>query len=134
MLGRTLTFLDTPGHGIFHIMRETGSSVADLVLLVVALDEGVRKQTRESLRMAQAARVPIVAAINKIDLGGDRTKVRAALQRLIPAQGTGSTLKAIVEISAKLRTNLDALCEAVVQATAGMDLRGRTPPAWRRAL
>lgn len=119
---QVLTFLDTPGHGAFHIMRETGSGVADIVLLVVAIDEGVKPQTKESVGMAVRAKTPILAAINKIDLGGDPAKLRTRIKRLVPAP----LLLGTVEVSAKRRQNLDVLRDAILRASTEVDPRAPT--------
>ena len=116
---KSLTVLDTPGHGAFHIMRETGSGVADIVLLVVAIDEGVKPQTKESVQMAVNAKAPVLATINKIDLGGDAAKLRTRIKRLVPAP----LLLDTVEVSAKLDRNLDQLRTSILSAAARVDPR-----------
>ncbi|MEP7034552.1 MAG: translation initiation factor IF-2 [Actinomycetota bacterium] len=122
---RAITFIDTPGHEAFTAMRARGASVTDIAILVVAADDGVMPQTIEALNHAQAAGVPIVVAVNKIDKpGANPDKVRQQLTEynLVAEEYGGDTL--FVNVSAKARTNIDALLEAVLlTADAGLDLR-----------
>jgi translation initiation factor IF-2 len=113
--GRRITFLDTPGHEAFTAMRARGAKVTDIAVLVVAADDGVMPQTRESISHARAADVPIVVAINKIDLpdaNPDRVKGELANEGLNPEEWGGTTQFA--EVSAKAKTNLDELLEKVL--------------------
>ena len=123
--GRKLTFLDTPGHEAFTAMRARGAKVTDIAVLVVAADDGVMPQTRESISHARAAEVPLVVAINKIDVPNaniDRVKSELAAEGLQPEDWGGSTQFA--EVSAKQQTNLDELLEKVLLvADAELDLR-----------
>ena len=123
--GRKLTFLDTPGHEAFTAMRARGAKVTDIAVLVVAADDGVMPQTRESISHARAAEVPLVVAINKIDMpdaNPDRVKSELAAEGLQPEDWGGTTQFA--EVSAKQQTNLDELLEKVLLvADAELDLR-----------
>ncbi len=113
--GRKVTFLDTPGHEAFTAMRARGAKVTDLAVLVVAADDGVMPQTKESISHARAADVPIVVAVNKIDLpdaNGDRVKSELAAEGLQPEDWGGTTQFA--EVSAKQRENLDELLEKIL--------------------
>jgi translation initiation factor IF-2 len=122
---RAITFIDTPGHEAFTAMRARGAQVTDIAVLVVAADDGVKPQTIEALNHAQAANVPIVVAVNKIDKeGADSTKVRGQLSEygLIPEEYGGDTM--FVDVSAKNNLNIDELIDAVLlTADAGLDLR-----------
>jgi translation initiation factor IF-2 len=123
--GRKLTFLDTPGHEAFTAMRARGAKVTDIAVLVVAADDGVMPQTRESISHARAAEVPIVVAINKMDVpdaNADRVKSELAAEGLQPEEWGGSTQ--FSEVSAKQKTNLDDLLERILLvADAELDLR-----------
>jgi translation initiation factor IF-2 len=123
--GRKITFLDTPGHEAFTAMRARGAKVTDVAVLVVAADDGVMPQTRESISHARAAEVPIVVAINKVDLpdaNADRVKGELAGEDLQPEEWGGTTQFA--EVSAKQKQNLDDLLERVLLvADAELDLR-----------
>jgi translation initiation factor IF-2 len=113
--GRKITFLDTPGHEAFTAMRARGAKVTDIAVLVVAADDGVMPQTRESISHARAAEVPIVIAINKIDLpdaNPDRVKGELANEGLQPEDWGGTTQ--FSEVSAKAKQNLDDLLEKVL--------------------
>src|ERR1044072_8834019 len=122
---RKITFIDTPGHEAFTAMRARGAKSTDIAILVVAANDGVMPQTIEALNHAKAADVPIVVAVNKIDVeGADPTKVRGQLTEygLVAEEYGGDTM--FVDISAKLGTNIDALLEAVLlTADAALDLR-----------
>ena len=110
-----ITFIDTPGHAAFTEMRARGSKLTDIVILVVAADDGVKPQTVESIKHAKAAGVPIVVAINKCDLpDADPQKIKNQLleYELIAEDLSGDTL--MVEISTKTKQNLDKLVESVV--------------------
>src|SRR5579871_4233568 len=123
--GRRITFLDTPGHEAFTAMRARGAKVTDIAVLVVAADDGVMPQTRESIAHARAAEVPIVVAINKVDLPDaniDRVKAALAQESLQPEEWGGSTQ--VAEVSAKTHLNLDDLLERILLvADAELDLR-----------
>ena len=119
-----LTFIDTPGHAAFTEMRARGSKLTDLVVLVVAADDGVKPQTVESIKHAQAAKVPIVVAINKCDLpDSDAQKIKEQLltYELIAEELSGDTL--MVEISAKTKLNLDKLIESIILQAEILDLK-----------
>ncbi len=113
--GRTITFLDTPGHSAFTAMRARGAQGADVVVLVVAADDGVMPQTREAIAHAKAAKVPIIVAMNKIDKSNaDPSKVMQQLAEvgLVPDEWDGDTI--VVPISAKKMTGLEDLLEAIL--------------------
>ena len=119
-----LTFIDTPGHAAFTEMRARGSKLTDIVVLVVAADDGVKPQTIESIKHAKAANVPIVVAINKCDLPeADSQKIKNQLleYELIAEDLSGDTL--MVEISAKTKMNLDKLVEAIILQAEILDLK-----------
>ena len=119
-----LTFIDTPGHAAFTEMRARGSKLTDVVVLVVAADDGVKPQTIESIKHAKAANVPIVVAINKCDLPeADPQKIKNQLleYELISEDLSGDTL--MVEISAKTKLNLDKLIEAILLQAEILDLK-----------
>ncbi len=119
-----ITFIDTPGHAAFTEMRARGSKLTDVVVLVVAADDGVKPQTIESIKHAKAANVPIVVAINKCDLpDADPQKIKNQLleYELIAEDLSGDTL--MVEISAKKKLNLDKLIEAIVLQSEILDLK-----------
>jgi len=122
---RRITFIDTPGHEAFTAMRARGAQATDIAILVVAADDGVMPQTVEALNHANAAGVPIVVAVNKIDKpDADPTKVRGQLAEygLVPEEYGGEAM--FVDVSAKAGLNLDKLLEAVVlTADASLDLR-----------
>ncbi len=122
---RPITFIDTPGHEAFTAMRARGAKATDIAILVVAADDGVMPQTVEAINHAQAADVPIVVAVNKIDKeGADPAKIRAQLTEynLVAEDFGGDTM--FVDISAKQGTNIEALLEAVLlTADAALDLR-----------
>ncbi len=113
--GRNIVFLDTPGHEAFTLMRARGAKVTDVVVLVVAADDGVMPQTREAIDHAKAANVPIIVAINKIDKpGSDAERVKRELSdlNLVPEDWGGQTV--MVPVSAKKKTGLDTLLEMVL--------------------
>ncbi len=119
-----ITFIDTPGHAAFTEMRARGSKLTDIVILVVAADDGVKPQTIESIKHAKAAKVPIVVAINKCDLPeADPQKVKNQLleYELIAEDLSGDTL--VVEISTKTKQNLDKLVESVILQAEILDLK-----------
>ena len=119
-----ITFIDTPGHAAFTEMRARGSKLTDLVILVVAADDGVKPQTIESIKHAKAAGVPIVVAINKCDLpDADPQKIKNQLleYELIAEDLSGDTL--MVEISTKTKQNLEKLIESVVLQAELLDLK-----------
>ncbi len=119
-----LTFIDTPGHAAFTEMRARGSKLTDVVVLVVAADDGVKPQTIESIKHAKSANVPIVVAINKCDLpDADPQKIKNQLleHELIAEDLSGDTL--MVEISAKTKLNLDKLVEAIILQAEILDLK-----------
>jgi translation initiation factor IF-2 len=122
---RPITFIDTPGHEAFTAMRARGAKATDIAILVVAADDGVMPQTVEAINHAQAADVPIVVAVNKIDKeGADPAKIRGQLTEygLVAEDFGGDTM--FVDISAKVGTNIGALEEAVLlTADAALDLR-----------
>jgi len=122
--GEAVTFLDTPGHAAFSAMRTRGANVTDIVILVVAADDGVMPQTIESISHAKAAGAPIIVAVNKIDKpDADPQKVvNELLQYEIIGEALGGETQ-IVEVSAKARTNLDGLIEAILLQAEVMDLK-----------
>jgi translation initiation factor IF-2 len=121
---RAITFIDTPGHEAFTAMRARGAQVTDIAVLVVAADDGVMPQTIEALNHAQAAGVPVVVAVNKIDKeGANPTRIRQQLTEynLVAEEFGGDTM--FVDISAKQRINLDGVLEAVLlTADAALEL------------
>ena len=123
--GREVTFIDTPGHEAFTQMRARGAQVTDVVVLVVAADDGVKPQTVEAIDHAKAAGVPIVVAVNKIDRPeADPARVRQQLSDLglLPDEWGGDTV--YVDVSARERTNLDSLVEMILlTADVQLDLR-----------
>lgn len=122
---RAITFIDTPGHEAFTAMRARGADVTDIAILVVAADDGVMPQTVEALNHAQAANVPIVVAVNKVDKeGANPDKIRQQLTEynLVAEEYGGDTM--FVEVSALRRKGIDSLLEAVLlTADAALDLR-----------
>ncbi len=119
-----LTFIDTPGHAAFTEMRARGSKLTDVVVLVIAADDGVKPQTIESIKHAKAAKVPIVVAINKCDLPeADPQKIKNQLleHELIAEELSGDTL--MVEVSTKTKKNLDKLVESIVLQAEILDLK-----------
>jgi translation initiation factor IF-2 len=113
--GRTITFLDTPGHSAFTAMRARGAQGADIVVLVVAADDGVMPQTREAIAHAKAARVPIIVALNKIDkanANAERVKKQLSELDLMPDDWGGNTM--VVPVSAKQKQGINDLLEAIL--------------------
>ncbi|MGE0650248.1 MAG: translation initiation factor IF-2 [Alphaproteobacteria bacterium] len=122
--GQKITFLDTPGHEAFSQMRARGAKVTDIVVLVVAADDGIMPQTVEAIHHAKAAGVPLIVAINKIDLpGANPDRIRSALlQHDVALEGMGGDILSI-EVSAKNRTNLDKLEEAILLQAEILELK-----------
>ena len=121
---KKITFIDTPGHAAFTEMRARGSKLTDIVVLVVAADDGVKPQTIESIKHAKAAKVPIVVAINKCDLpDADPQKIKNQLleHELIAEELSGDTL--MVEVSTKTKKNLDKLVESIILQAEILDLK-----------
>jgi translation initiation factor IF-2 len=127
----TITFLDTPGHEAFTAMRARGAKVTDIVVLVVAADDGVMPQTTEAIHHAKAAKVPIVVALNKIDkpeANPDRVKQDLAAQEVVPEEWGGDTM--FVEVSAKTGNGIDALLDRVLLQAEVLELKApREAPA-----
>jgi translation initiation factor IF-2 len=129
--GEKISFLDTPGHEAFTAMRQRGAKVTDIVVLVVAADDGIMPQTIEAINHAKAAGVPIIVAVNKIDKpSADPTRVKTELMShgLIAEEFGGDTM--VVEVSAKERLNLDKLQETILLQAEVMELKAN---ASRRA-
>ena len=121
--GKTITFLDTPGHAAFSAMRARGAQGADIVILVVAANDGVMPQTKEAIAHAKAARVPIVVAMNKIDRSDanpDLVMKQLADHGLIPDEWDGDTM--VVPVSAKQRQGIEDLMEAVLLTADSMKI------------
>jgi translation initiation factor IF-2 len=122
--GKQVTFLDTPGHEAFTAMRGRGAKITDIVILVVAADDGVMPQTIEAINHAKAASVPIIVAINKIDKPGansDRVKNALSEHGLISESWGGDTI--MVEVSAKEKTGLDILLEMILLQSEVLELK-----------
>ena len=122
--GGKITFLDTPGHEAFTAMRARGAGVTDIVILVVAADDGVMPQTREAINHSKAAGVPIIVAINKMDkpdASPDRVKQELTEYELVPEDWGGDTI--FVEVSAKQHLNLDSLLEMVLLQAEVLELK-----------
>jgi translation initiation factor IF-2 len=122
--GRLITFLDTPGHAAFTAMRARGAQGADIVVLVVAADDGVMPQTKEAIAHAKAARVPIIVALNKVDkpnANPERVKQQLAEQELVPDDWGGQTL--VVPVSAKQKQGIGDLLEAILLVADNTDIR-----------
>jgi translation initiation factor IF-2 len=126
-----ITFLDTPGHEAFTAMRARGAKVTDIVVLVVAADDGVMPQTMEAIHHAKAAKVPIVVALNKIDrpeANPDRVKQDLASQEVVPEDWGGDTM--FVEVSAKTGKGVDTLLDSVLLQAEVLELKApRDAPA-----
>ncbi len=123
--GRLITFLDTPGHAAFTQMRARGAQGADIVVLVVAADDGVMPQTREAVAHAKAARVPIMVALNKVDktnANPDRVKQQLAELDLVPDEWGGNTM--VVPVSAKQKQGIDDLLEGILLVADSSDIKG----------
>ena len=121
---QTITFIDTPGHAAFTEMRARGSKITDIVVLVVAADDGIKPQTVEAIKHAKAAKVPIIVAINKCDLPNKNiTKIKNDLMRyeLVAEDLSGDTL--FVEVSALKKINLDKLKESILLQSELLDLK-----------
>jgi translation initiation factor IF-2 len=133
--GAAITFLDTPGHEAFTAMRARGAKVTDIVVLVVAADDGIQPQTVEAIAHAKAAQVPIIVAINKIDKTGvDPDRVRSELlQHEVALEGYGGDVLG-VEVSAKTGKGLDKLEEAILLQTELLDLRANPERAAQGAI
>jgi translation initiation factor IF-2 len=124
MKGRLITFLDTPGHAAFTQMRARGAQGADIVVLVVAADDGVMPQTKEAIAHAKAARVPIIVALNKVDKSNanpDRVKQQLAEQELVPDEWGGNTM--VIPVSAKQKQGIDDLLEGILLVADNTDIR-----------
>ncbi|WP_340082124.1 translation initiation factor IF-2 [Terribacillus sp. FSL K6-0262] len=122
--GKKITFLDTPGHAAFTSMRSRGAQVTDIAILVVAADDGVMPQTVEAINHAKAAEVPIIVAVNKIDLEGanpDRVMQELTEHGLIPEDWGGDTI--FVQLSAKKREGIDDLLEMILLVTEVEELK-----------
>ena len=122
--GQKITFIDTPGHEAFTAMRQRGAQVTDIVVLVVAADDGVKPQTVEAINHAKAAQVPMIVAINKIDKqGADPQRVRTELlsQEIVVESLGGDTLE--IEVSALKKTGLDRLLEAIALQAEVLELK-----------
>ena len=124
MKGRQITFLDTPGHAAFTQMRARGAQGADIVILVVAADDGVMPQTREAIAHAKAARVPIMVALNKIDKANsnpERVKQQLAELELVPDEWGGNTM--VIPVSAKLKQGIDDLLEGILLVADNTEIK-----------
>jgi translation initiation factor IF-2 len=122
--GRLITFLDTPGHAAFTAMRARGAQGADIVVLVVAADDGVMPQTREAIAHAKAARVPMIVALNKIDKANanqDRVKHQLSELELVPDEWGGNTI--IVPVSARQKTGITDLLASILLVADSLDIR-----------
>jgi len=122
--GRKITFLDTPGHEAFTSMRARGAKVTDIVVLVVAADDGVMPQTKEAINHSKAAGVPIIVAINKMDkpdANPDRVKQELTEFEMVPEDWGGDTI--FVEVSAKTTANLDSLLEMILLQAEVLELK-----------
>lgn len=125
--GRKITLLDTPGHEAFSALRQHGAALTDVVVIVVAADDGVKPQTVEAIKFAQQAHARIIVAINKVDKPDadvNRVKTQLAEHHLTPEEWGGETV--IVEVSAKTRQNLDKLLEMILLVTDLEELRAES--------
>lgn len=122
--GKTITFLDTPGHAAFTAMRARGAQGADIVVLVVAADDGVMPQTKEAIAHAKAANVPIIVALNKIDKSNanlELVKKQLSENELVPDEWDGDTI--VVPVSATKKEGIEDLLEAILLVADNMDIR-----------
>ena len=122
--GKQITFLDTPGHAAFTAMRSRGAQGADIVILVVAADDGVMPQTKEAIAHAKAARVPIIVALNKVDKPNaniDRVKKQLGENDLMPDDWGGNTM--VIPVSAKQKQGIEDLLEAILLVADNSDIR-----------
>ncbi len=122
--GQTITFLDTPGHAAFTAMRARGAQGADIVVLVVAADDGVMPQTKEAIAHAKAARVPIIVALNKVDKGNanpELVKTQLADNELVPDDWDGDTM--VIPLSALKKEGIEDLLEAILLVADNMDIK-----------
>ncbi len=125
--GRQITFLDTPGHAAFTSMRARGAQGADIVILVVAADDGVMPQTKEAIAHAKAARVPIIVALNKIDKANanpERVKQQLAENELVPDEWGGNIF--VIPVSAKQKLGISDLLETVLLVADNTDIRANS--------
>ncbi|WP_058534465.1 translation initiation factor IF-2 [Legionella saoudiensis] len=125
-----ITFLDTPGHAAFTAMRARGAQVTDIVVLIVAADDGVKPQTVEAIQHAKAAKVPIIVAVNKIDKPGadpDRVMNELSVHEVIPEAWGGDTM--FINISAKAGTGIDSLLDAILLQSEVLELTALTDGA-----
>jgi len=128
--GRQITFLDTPGHAAFTAMRSRGAQGADIVILVVAADDGVMPQTKEAIAHAKAARVPIIVALNKVDKPNsnpDRVKKQLGENDLMPDDWGGNTM--VIPVSAKQKQGIEDLLEAILLVADNTDIRANSKGA-----
>jgi translation initiation factor IF-2 len=128
--GRQITFLDTPGHAAFTAMRARGAQGADIVVLVVAADDGVMPQTKEAIAHAKAARVPIIVALNKIDKvnsNPDLVKKQLSENDLTPDEWGGNTM--VIPVSAKQKQGIEDLLEAILLVADNTDIRANSKGA-----
>ncbi len=128
--GRQITFLDTPGHAAFTAMRSRGAQGADIVILVIAADDGVMPQTKEAIAHAKAARVPIIVALNKIDkpnANPDRVKKQLGENDLMPDDWGGNTM--VIPVSAKQKSGIEDLLEAILLVADNTDIRANAKGA-----
>jgi translation initiation factor IF-2 len=122
--GKLITFIDTPGHEAFSVMRARGANVTDIVILVVSADDGIMPQTREALSHAKAAGVPIIVAVNKIDKpGANQEKIKQGLADLdlLSEDWGGQTM--FIPVSALKKTNIDKLLDAILLQSEVLDLK-----------
>lgn len=125
-----ITFLDTPGHAAFTAMRARGAQVTDIVILIVAADDGVKPQTIEAIQHAKAAKVPVIVAVNKIDKAGadpDRVMNELSIHEIIPEAWGGETM--FINISAKAGTGIDELLDAILLQSEVLELSALTDGA-----
>jgi translation initiation factor IF-2 len=128
--GRQITFLDTPGHAAFTAMRSRGAQGADIVILVIAADDGVMPQTKEAIAHAKAARVPIIVALNKVDkpnANPDRVKKQLGENDLMPDDWGGNTM--VIPVSAKQKQGIGDLLEAILLVADNTDIRANSKGA-----